>query len=235
MHKEQYEKPLIIKHQSGLANKFGRRHTMRTISEIDGVKIKNIAKKFGSPVFVFSEPAIRKHYKDAVRSFSVRYPKVQFAWSYKTNYLDAVCQIFHQEGSWAEVVSEHEYQMAIRNGVSGDKIIYNGPYKPVESIKQAIADGANIHIDNYDEFYQIERIVKESGQTLDVSIRLNMDTGIHPVWDRFGFNYDNGEAFDVLRRMAAGDSLRLKGVHSHIGTCVFEPTAYSQQVKKMSL
>jgi hypothetical protein len=70
---------------------------------------------------VISERTIRKTYQNAVRAFKTRYPKVQFAWSYKTNYIDAVCNVFHQEGSWAEVVSifEKEYEkiqtLTIRN------------------------------------------------------------------------------------------------------------------------
>ena len=74
--------------------------------------------------------------------------KVQFAWSYKTNYLDAVCNVFHQEGSWAEVVSGFEYDKAILNGVPGEKIIFNGPDKSYEELKKATQNGSLIHIDH---------------------------------------------------------------------------------------
>ena len=123
MSRKPYIRPTIIKHVSGLANKFGRAQSMRTMSTIDGVPVKDLAARFGSPVFVFSERTVRKTVREALRVFSVRYPKVQFAWSYKTNYLDAICRIFHQEGSWAEVVSEFEYEMARRNGIPGDHIL----------------------------------------------------------------------------------------------------------------
>ena len=81
-----------------------------------------------------SEKTIRQTYRNAVKAFKTRYPKVQFAWSYKTNYLDAICKTFHQEGSWAEVVSGFEYDKAIRNGVDGSKIIFNGPDKTEEDL-----------------------------------------------------------------------------------------------------
>ena len=74
---------------------------------------------------VISEKTIRSTIKKAKKAFETRYPKVQFAWSYKTNYLNAVCSIFHQEGSWAEVVSGFEYDKAINLGVDGRKIIFN--------------------------------------------------------------------------------------------------------------
>ena len=115
MAKKKYERPTIIRHISDLADKFGRAKKLRAKAEIDGIPVRGLVRQYGSPLFVFSEKSIRRSYRDALRSFAVRYPKVQFAWSYKTNYLDAICRIFHQEGSWAEVVSEYEYEMAIKN------------------------------------------------------------------------------------------------------------------------
>ena len=90
-----YEKPTIIKHTSGgLANKFGRGSSRKSLSRIDGVAVTELVERFGSPLFVFSEHRQRQLYREAYRAFSVRYPRVQFAWSYKTNYLDAVCRVF---------------------------------------------------------------------------------------------------------------------------------------------
>jgi diaminopimelate decarboxylase len=234
MEKLKYERPTIVRHVSGLANKIGSSRRVRVKKEIDTVPVGELVKKYGSPLFVFSERTIRRNYRSAVRAFSTRYPRVQFAWSYKTNHLDAICRIFHQEGSWAEVVSEYEYRMARRNGIPGEKIIYNGPYKPEKDLKVAIEEGARIHIDHHDEMYTIEKIARETGRPADVGIRINMDTGIYPSWDRFGFNLDTGEAMNVVRRMQAGGLLRLKGVHSHIGTFVTESSAYRNEAAKMA-
>ncbi|MEW6669836.1 MAG: hypothetical protein AB1512_31895 [Thermodesulfobacteriota bacterium] len=157
MEKLKYERPTIVRHVSGLANKIGSSRGVRVKKEIDGVPIAGLVKQHGSPLFVFSERAIRSSFRSALRAFSTRYPRVQFAWSYRTNYLDAICRIFHQEGSWAEVVSEYEYRMAKRNGVPGENIIYNGPYKPEAALRQAVEEGARINIDHYDELYTVER------------------------------------------------------------------------------
>jgi diaminopimelate decarboxylase len=234
MEKLRYERPTVVRHVTGLSNKFGRAAAPRIKKDIDGVSISDMLKKYGSPVFVFSEKTIRRNYRNAFRAFTARYPKVQFAWSYKTNYLDAICRIFHQEGSWAEVVSEYEYEMARRNGVPGEQIIYNGPYKPESALRTAIQEGAHIHVDHYDELYLIEKIARDLGRSVDVAIRINMDTGIYPSWDRFGFNLDNGEAMNVVRRMHAGGKVRLQGVHSHIGTFILEPYAYKNETVKLA-
>ena len=132
--KLRYERPSIRKMNAGLMNKFGTRTEYAPVTHIDAVPVKRIIEEYGSPCFVISEKTIRKTYQSAQRAFKTRYPKVQFAWSYKTNYLDAVCNVFHQEGSWAEVVSGFEYEKAIRNGVPGNKIIFNGPEKSLAEL-----------------------------------------------------------------------------------------------------
>jgi diaminopimelate decarboxylase len=117
MPKQIFERPIITKLSPGVPSKHGVGSVVAPIPYIDGVKVDDLIDRFGSPLYVYSERAIRKGMEDIKRAFSVRYPKFQMAWSYKTNYLDSICRIFHQEGSWAEVVSGFEYEKAIRNGV----------------------------------------------------------------------------------------------------------------------
>lgn len=95
MEKLKYERPVINKISAGVTDKFGMTNKIPSIKEIDGVNVKEIAEKYGSPVFVISEKTIIEKFNTAKQAFETRYPKVQFAWSYKTNYLNAVCKIFH--------------------------------------------------------------------------------------------------------------------------------------------
>lgn len=229
-----YERPTILKHQSGLTNKFGTAPSRNSLDRIDGVAVDDLLAEHGSPLYVFSESRIRARYQEAHRAFSLRYPKVQLAWSYKTNYLDAICRIFHEEGAWAEVVSEVEYEMARRLGIPGSQILFNGPYKPKPAIERALHEGAHLHIDHFEELYTVEQVAKSMGIRAAVSLRVNMDTGIQPRWDRFGFNLDNGEAMDAARRLAAGGHLTLTGLHSHIGTYILDPKAYGRGTAKIA-
>ncbi len=233
MAKKIYERPVINKQYSGMMNKFGSSPVTKPKTDIDGVPVKELTDKFGSPLFVFSERQIRKNQQDAVRIFKTRYPKVQFAWSYKTNYLNAICSIFHQEGSWAEVVSEFEYDKAKSMGVPGDKIIFNGPFKSRSALLKSIKDKAKIHIDHFDELYTLIELTGDTGMTADVAIRVNMDVGVYPKWDRFGFNYENGEAYDALKRIAANKNLNLVGLHTHIGTYMMTADAFGIAASKM--
>ncbi len=233
MQKLRYERPLIQKMNAGLMNKFGTRTEYEPVKQIDGVAVKSIIEKYGSPVFVISERTIRRTYQNAVRAFKTRYPKVQFAWSYKTNYINAVCNVFHQEGSWAEVVSGFEYRKALGNGVPGNKIIFNGPEKTNEELLMAIENDSLIHIDHFDELYQLIGLCENSNKKPRVAIRVNMDTGIYPMWDRFGFNYENGTAWSALTKIVASAKLNLVGLHCHIGTYMMVTTAYAIAVNKL--
>lgn len=232
--KMQYERPLIQRVNTGILNKFGTRTEYTPFTHIDDVSVQDLIQQYGSPLFVISEKTIREKYQEANRAFKTRYPKVQFAWSYKTNYLNAVCNIFHQEGSWAEVVSGFEYQKALKNGVPGNRIIFNGPDKTDEEITLAIQNKSPLHIDHLDELYRVTEIATELNLRPEVAIRVNMDTGIYPMWDRFGFNYENGQAWDAINKIILADKLELTGLHCHIGTFMLSPSAYAVAAGKMS-
>ena len=232
--KKPFERPLIKKIRAGMPSKFGMSVQNDPITHIENTAVADIVKQFGSPVFVISEKSVRETFREAKRAFETRYPRVQFAWSYKTNYLDAVCKIYHQEGSWAEVVSGFEYEKAIRNKVTGSQIIFNGPGKSVEEITTAIDNDSFIHIDHFDELYTIIDITRKSGKKAKVAIRVNMDTGIYPMWDRFGFNYENGEAWDAINRIMMDSNLDLAGLHTHIGTYILSTDAYRIAMSKLA-
>jgi len=234
MGKIRYERPVIKKLEAGMPNKFGLRSEYTPMTHIEGVSVKELVEGWGSPLFVLSENTIRNTYRKAKRAFTTRYPKVQFAWSYKTNYLDAVCNVFHHEGSWAEVVSGFEYDKAISLGVPGSKIIYNGPDKHEADLLKAINNESLIHIDHLDELYNILELTDKTQNRPKVAIRVNMDTGIYPIWDRFGFNYENGQAWDALNKIIRSGKLDLVGLHCHIGTYMLAPSAYALAATKLA-
>ncbi|GAB6074779.1 alanine racemase [Nautilia lithotrophica] len=229
-----YEKPTINRVDFAMASKYGSPlKTQKIRSEIDGVNVHDLVNKYGSPLFVFSERIIEEKYMEFKNAFTSRYPEVEFWWSYKTNYLDAICKIYHKLGSKAEVVSEFEYQKARRLGIEGKNIIFNGPYKPKEALITAVKEGAKIHIDHWYEINDLEEIAEELEIEIPVAIRCNMDTGVYPQWSRFGFNIDNGEAYDAIKRIYEGKKLYLTGLHSHIGTFMLSANAYANETKKL--
>ncbi len=219
-------KPSIVMHRSGMVNKFGSVQRSQWQDQLAGVSVAALVEEHGSPLFVISEQKLRDNARHLLHAFATRYPSVRYAWSYKTNYLGAVCRALHQEGAWAEVVSGFEYEKARSLGVPGNEIVFNGPHKTRSSLERAIAEGARIQVDHLDELYLIESIARETGRRVPIGIRLNYETGYTENWSRFGFNVESGQAMDAAWRIANSDSLELKWLHSHIGTFVLDHRAY---------
>lgn len=207
-------------------NPYSRGMENAVLEDIEGVSVAELTEAFGSPVFVFSEAKILEKARRMRQAFDDRYDNISFVWSYKTNYLDAVCQILRNEGWGSEVVSNFEYEKAKNLGYKGPEIVFNGPYKVLAGLRLAIAEGALIQIDNWDELAQVEEIAEELGKPIDVGIRVWMATGYAPVWSKFGFAMINGEAKRAAERVIAHPLLNLNTIHTHIGTYILDPNTY---------
>jgi diaminopimelate decarboxylase len=202
-------------------------------SVIDDVPVNDLIAQYGSPLYVFSENSLRNAYRGVAGAFQSRYPDVQLAWSYKTNYLKAICALFHQEGAIAEVVSDFEYDKARNLGMAGQDIIFNGPYKPVPALKRAVEEGAKIQIDHLDELLTLAEIAEQKQKRVDVAIRVYMDSGARPVWSKFGFNADTLEAMQAVKRIQQSKYLNLVGLHCHSGTFLLDPAIYNRVAKRL--
>lgn len=231
--KKNWSKPSILLQQAGGVNKFNGYRDELCQNHVDGVPLHPLIEQYHSPLFILSEKKIRENIRHLNQTFRSLWPEVVHAWPYKTNYLTAVCNIMHQEGSWAEVVSDFEYHKAKQAGIPGSRIILNGPYKSHKLLKEAIADKAFINIDHFDELLMIEQIAKENSEIVKVGIRLNFNNGYTEPWSHFGFNIENGEAMRAVLRIGGSKHLELTGLHSHIGTFVLDTRAYAEQVRIM--
>ncbi|MDP2954696.1 MAG: alanine racemase, partial [Chloroflexota bacterium] len=223
--KEFYEKPTVVKHSLGLMNKFGWFSSSIPHTAIDGVSVRGLVEQYGSPLWVVSEATLRRKYRELYRAFTLRYPRVAVAYSYKTNYLSGVCAILHQEGAWAEVVSGFEYSIAEALGIPGPQIVFNGPHKTEEQLLTAIERGSRINVDSYEEISLLEEIAKGRDKPVGIGVRVNMAVG-YPAWDRFGFHLESGQALYACQRIMSSPVLRLVGLHVHLGTFITDVNLY---------
>jgi len=189
-----------------------------------------LVKEFGSPLFVISESALRGLYRNFRDIFTEPGIDTRIAYSYKTNYLPAVCAVLHEEGAWAEVVSGMEYELARSMSVPPQEIIFNGPYKTRDELHAAFGQGALVNIDNFDELGAVEAVASELGGKNRVGIRVNFRYGPAP-WTKFGFNDENGDAQQALERIAAHPNLTFDLLHNHCGTFQLVYDIYAQGVE----
>lgn len=203
------------------------------LSEIDGLQVEDLIRKFGSPLFVFSERDLKAKARRMREAFTSRYPHTSFAWSVKTNYLNAIVQVFRKQGWITEVVSDFEYDKMRKLGVPGEQIVFNGPHKPIPALERAAREGAIIQIDNWDELSHLEEVAAKLERPIDVGIRVWLDAGIRPIWSKFGFALANGEAERAAARVIANPRMRLHTLHCHIGTYILAPEAYRLTAQKL--
>ncbi|MBI2527508.1 MAG: alanine racemase [Candidatus Rokubacteria bacterium] len=195
------------------------------VDSLDGCDVRALARQFGSPLFVVAEARLREEFRAFRAAFRQVYPHTEVAYSYKTNYLTGIRAILHEEGAWAEVVSGLEHDMAEQLGVPGERTIFNGPYKTDEDLRRAVKAGAWINVDNFDELTALERVAGEMGRTPAIGLRLAVAVTETP-WEKFGFSLEAGLAEEAARRVAESASLRLAGLHIHLGTDLPRPEVF---------
>lgn len=228
-----YVKPLIKKVSFTGTDRFnGDSERQITVPDISGQPVHHLTEKYGSPLFVVDESVLRDSYRVLHKAFTDLYDKSTIAYSYKTNYLSAICAVLHSEGAWAEVVSGLEYEMARRLHVDGSRIIFNGPYKKTAEIKRAFADGAAVNIDSFHELEAAETAARTAGVQGRVGLRVNMQLN-HPAWDKFGFSLESGEAYEACRRIARSRNLKLSGLHCHAGTYIIDLSVYRKVIENL--
>lgn len=190
--------------------------------------------EFGSPLYIVSEKALRSLFRSFRDTFTAPAVDTVVAYSYKTNYLPAVCSLLHQEGAWAEVVSGMEYDLARSLGVPGERIIFNGPHKRAEELARAIADGALVNVDGFDELDLLIAVAGKMKQPARMGLRINFQHG-RLSWTKFGFNADNGDASEALQRVKkAGRKLRLEALHNHSGTFQVNADIYARAAQVLA-
>lgn len=228
-----YEPMTLTRHTFGAVSKYSglalntRAPLVPTsvVDQIEGCEVSALVREFGSPLFVVSEERLRAEFQAFRRAFRALHADTEVAYSYKTNYLSGICALLHQEGAWAEVVSGLEYQMATQLGVPGRHIVFNGPYKPKADLRRALRDGAWINVDNFDELSLVEEIARGEGIVPTVGLRVTAEVTEAP-WSKFGFSLETGLAEEACRRLAASRSLRLGGLHVHLGTNLPDPGVF---------
>lgn len=202
---------------------------------IEAGRSDRLIEEYGSPLFVMSEDRLRENVCRLRSAFEAEYPEVQLAYSFKTNYVRAVCEAAAKEGAWAEVVSGLELALACRLG-AGARIVFNGPCKRPEELRAAVEVGALVNVDTISEIEALNKIASESERIVPIGVRLSCALDGR-AWSRFGFSLEEGEAEEVCHRLLGQGrewtGVRLAGLHMHIGTNVMRTELYQEAAERV--
>lgn len=181
---------------------------------INNATIKTLRCEFGDAFYLLDSEQFRKNFLELKDTFQSIYPNFNIAYSYKTNYTPKFCKIVNELGGYAEVVSEMEAELAIRCGVEPTRIIWNGPIKNLDKLKEYMFMGVTVNIDSLSEAKYIEELADKTDKKLNVGIRCNYDVN-DGVVSRFGFDVDGDDFNEVLDIVTKTPNLHFVNFQCH--------------------
>lgn len=170
--------------------------------------------QFGESFYLLDSHKFRKNFLELKEVFCSIYPNFNIAYSYKTNYTPKLCKIVNELGGYAEVVSEMEMELALRCGVDYSRIIWNGPIKDRNIIKEFLFAGGTVNIDSISEAEYIKDLATNAEREINVGIRCNYDVG-DGVISRFGFDVDGADFKKVLEIVTTTPNLHFINFQCH--------------------
>lgn len=190
------------------------------MEQIDYSFLEKIEEEHGTPFYLMYPERYRMNISSFINSFKKKYTKIIAGYSFKTNYVSALCKIAKEEGCYAEVVSEMELDLAIELGFKN--IIFNGPIKKDDTLHKAIQHEAII---NLDAPYEVKSICKYKKEHPDSNIRIGLRVNVHLTDSdgnsvvqcglregRFGFPHDIlAENIECLR----SSCIKIISLHGH--------------------
>lgn len=196
-----------------------------------GVDLVSLCERYGTPLFVFDEVSLVENFERFRQVFERVYPNVIVCYSVKTNNNLTVCKILREKGAYAEVSSLLDLHVALRAGFTGKRIIYDGPFKPVEALQEAIRNEVLlINCESLEEIKRLNAVAEDLGVKQAIGLRINpfrrprFLRDLHPKTlieeagfcfprCRFGFSIEEAHvAFEYVKKMR---NLRLECLMTH--------------------
>lgn len=210
---------------------------------IGGCDTVELAKEFGTPLYVMDENTIRKNcrlYKQSIDKYYGGHGLPLYA--SKALSCKELCRIVASEGMGLDVVSGGELYTAMQVGFPADKIYFHGNNKTVDEINYALDCGVGCFVvDNMEELSLLETICAQKGKKQDIMIRITPGIDAHThnfirtgqIDSKFGFAIETGEGAKAIEKASKMTHINLIGIHCHIGSQIFEIEPFELAVKVM--
>jgi diaminopimelate decarboxylase len=207
--------------------------------EIGGCDTVNLARQFGTPLYIFDEATLRARCRAYTGPLAALYPNSQVIYACKAYINGALAGILREEGFGLDVVSGGELYVAHRSGFPVDRIFFHGNNKSEGELAQALdLDVGRIVVDNLHELELLNRLAVERGKRARVLLRLSPGVDPHThaavatgITDsKFGFLIATGQAEAAVARSLTLPGLLVLGIHAHIGSMIHELEPYRQTI-----
>jgi diaminopimelate decarboxylase len=197
----------------------------------EDVPVAELAKQYGTPLYVYSQATLLHHLKAIQTAFAVAKPII--CYSVKANGNLSLCRLMGQHGAGFDVTSGGEFDRALKAGPPGAKIVFAGVGKTDAEIRYALEHNVFLFdVESEQELHTIGAIAKELGKRAAVAIRVNpdlppkthikTDTSVKGV--KFGLDIET--VVDVAKGVVGHPGLALVGLHMHLGSPIIKSEPY---------
>jgi diaminopimelate decarboxylase len=202
-----------------------------------GVDVRDLAAEHGTPAYVLDEADFRSRCRDYATAFA----------EYDVHYAaKAFCSVaalrwVAEEGLGLDVCSGGELEVALRAGFPVERVALHGNNKSVAELERAIEVGVGrVVVDSHVEIARLAWLAERAGRRQPVQIRATVGVEAHTHEfiatahedQKFGFSLASGDAFEAARRVLGHTSLELEGVHSHIGSQIFDTSGFEVSARR---
>ena len=210
--------------------------------EVGGCDTIELARAFGTPAYVVSSEDLRSRaraFLAAARDSG--HGDLQVVFASKAFPCTAVLELFASEGLWCDVASGGELHLALAAGFDPERIVMHGNAKSLVELRMAVdARVGTVVLDNFDEIARLAAIAAEQGVEQPVMVRVTPDVrgrthekiSTGQADSKFGFSMADAPA--AIERASAAASLRLLGLHAHIGSQLLELEPFQREVSEMA-
>ena len=195
---------------------------------VGGCQLSELAKKYGTPLYVFDELSLRTACKTYISSLKKHYPGESLPlYASKANSSLAICALIASEGFGLDAVSEGELLTALKGGIKGKDIVFHGNNKSHDELNFAYKNEVTIVLDNHHDIELLKNIASDK-KPAKLMLRFTPGIECHTheyirtghLDSKFGFDPDNLKS--VFEELKTYEWANLTGLHAHIGSQIFE-------------
>ncbi len=206
--------------------------------EVGGVDLRTLVQEHGSPAYVFDEADFRAR----ARAFKQAFGDYEVFYAGKAFLCTTVARWVQEEGLSLDVCSAGELSVALRAGVDPARIGYHGNNKTAEELGRAIEAGVGrIVVDSFHEIDRLSDLSEGLGTPARVMVRVTAGVEAHTHEyiatahedQKFGFSITSGDALLAVRRVLESPGLELLGLHSHIGSQIFDTSGFEVAARRV--
>lgn len=208
------------------------------VLHIGGLAVPDLVADVNTPAYVLDEDDFRAR----ARAFRDAFDGVDVYYAGKSFLCTTVARWIAEEGLFLDVCSDGELTVALRGGVEAERIGYHGNNKTPMELRRAIVLGVGrIVVDSFHEIERVAAIAAETGTPARVMVRVTAGVEAHTHEfiatahedQKFGFSISSGDAFEAARRVIAADGVELLGLHSHIGSQIFDTAGFEVAARRV--